>query len=131
MIKFAIGTDDGIEFSKHHFGSSQKYLIYTFDLETNKIIHIDTIQNITPEERKHGDPEKAQNIGSLLKGVSVLVAKRMGSNVARMRKKFVPIMCKDVNIEQALERLPKYIEQIQMGLAKPMGEDKEIIKLNL
>lgn len=129
MIKFAVGTDDGVNFTDNHFGESGKYLIYDFDLDSKQITFVKIIDNSTPEETEHGDAKKANNVGSLLKGISLLVAKVMGLNITRMRKKFVPVMCAGINIEEALALMPNFIEKFRTEMTKPAGEARKIIRI--
>ena len=128
-IKLAIGTDDEIEFSKDHFGSAKKYLIYEINFETKELTHLSTIENETPEEEMHGDPKKAKNIGELLGDVQILVAKLMGKNILRMKKKFLPIICFDLSIQEFLSIVFEYLPEIQDELDKPQGVDKTVLKI--
>ncbi|HAJ32888.1 MAG TPA: hypothetical protein DCK79_05905 [Candidatus Atribacteria bacterium] len=53
-IKLACGTDNGIELTNKHFGSSNYFLIYDFDLETKDLRLLKKIENSTQVEEKHG-----------------------------------------------------------------------------
>lgn len=129
MIKFAIGTDDNVNYSSEHFGSARFFQIYSLNLETKEIILLETIDNETPEEEHHGDPEKAKSVSGLLKDVSIFVGKRMGPNITRIRKKYVPIISRTDSIERSLSLLPKLIPDIKKESEKPMGTSKEVLML--
>lgn len=129
LIRLAVGTDDNIFFSQAHFGSAKKYLIYSFNLATAEILLESEIENTTPEEEKHGDPKKAKNISSLLPDVSVLVARYMGANINKMRKKYVPIISKQNNIIQCMKKLPTILDQIIKELHKPVGTVKKVLRI--
>mgnify|MGYP003681941673 CR=1 FL=1 len=85
-IKLACGTDNEIEFTNKHFGSSKYFLIYEFDLETKDLGFLRRIENFTPEEEKHGDIKKAKSLSELLNNVFVLVAFRYGPNIIRRKR---------------------------------------------
>jgi len=129
-IKLALGTDDGIKFSDGHFGSSKYFLVYGLDLETNRLRFIEKLDNSSPEERSHGDPRKAKNISQLLRGVSVLVGFRMGPNIVRIRKGFVPVISRQKDIETALEKIKGLGRRIEAELEKAPGTDKKILHLD-
>ena len=128
-IKIAFGTDDGKELTKEHFGSAKYYLVYALDTKTKEISFIKKMDNKTPEEEKHGDPKKAKEVSQLMKDTKVLVGLVMGPNIIRMRKKFVPVISREKNIEKAIELLKNKIAEIGKELKKPEGEDKEVIYL--
>ncbi len=123
-LKIACATDDGINFSEEHFGSAKKFLIYELNLDTGDTKIVKTIENDTPEERTHGDPEKAKKISELLKDVQVLIGFAMGPNIIRMRKKFVPIISREKNIETALSKLKSLLNEIKSSLEK---EEKDVL----
>jgi len=131
FVKIACGTDDGINFTKEHFGSASFYLIYFFNLKTGEIKKIEERKNTSIEEEMHGDPKKAQSISALLKDVQVLVAFVMGPNIVRIRKKFLPIISRERSIKIALEKLKKQSNKIRQELKKKTGIDKEIIYLKI
>ena len=126
-IKLACGTDNGIEFTNEHFGSSKYFLIYDFDLETKDLRFLKRIENSTQEEEKHGDIKKAKSVSALLKNVFVLVAFRYGPNIIRIKKRFVPIISREKNIEKALNKVELYSNKIKSEIKKEKGIDKEII----
>lgn len=130
-IKIAAGTDDQKTFTEEHFGSAKYFLIYEWNRSTSEIGFVKSIPNLSPEERLHGDPKKAKNISQLMKSESVdlLLAKRMGVNVTKMRKKFIPIITNIPLIEDAVSKLPELAEKIEAELIKPENEQKKLIKI--
>jgi len=104
-IKLACGTDNGTEFTNEHFGSSKYFLIYDFDLEAKDLRFIKRIVNSSQEEEKHGDIKKAKSVSELLKNVFVFAAFRYGPNIIRIKKRFVPIISREKNIEKTLYKI--------------------------
>ena len=129
-IKLACGTDDGIEFSNEHFGSSKYFLIYELDLDTKKLKFLEKLENSSPEEKIHGDPKKAKKISELMKEISVLVGFKMGSNIIRIRKKFIPVISREKNIKIALEELKGLSPEIKIELNKKNETNKKILYIN-
>ncbi len=115
-VKIACATDDGVNFSQEHLGSAKKFLIYEFDLLNGTVTPVGEVGNITPQEKTHGDPEKARSISELLGGVDVLFGFAFGPNMVRMRRKFVPILSKERNIKSALEKLKKRAEDLKSAI---------------
>jgi predicted Fe-Mo cluster-binding NifX family protein len=126
-IKLACGTDNETEFTDGHFGSSKYFLIYDFDLETKDLRFLKRIENSTQEEEKHGDIKKAKSVSELLKNVSVLVAFRYGPNIIRIKRRFVPIISREKNIEKILNQVKLCSNKIKSEMEKEKGIDKEVI----
>lgn len=126
-IKLACGTDNETEFTNGHFGSSKYFLIHDFDLETKDLRFLKRIENSTQEEEKHGDIKKAKSVSELLKNVFVLVAFRYGPNIIRIKKRFVPIISREKNIEKTLNKVKLCSNKIKSEIEKERGIDKEII----
>ncbi len=127
-ILLACATDDGVNYSKEHFGSAKKYLLFKLNLKTKEIKSFGDIENSSVEEKMHGDPEKAKSLSSLLNGVSLLIGFRMGPNIVRMRKKFIPVISREENIKLSLNLLLAFIDKIKVNLNK--DGNKDIIYLN-
>ncbi len=124
-IKLACGTDNGTEFTNEHFGSSKYFLIYEFDLETKDLRFLKRIENSTQEEEKHGDIKKAKSVSELLENVSVFVANRYGPNIKRIKRRFIPIISREKNIEKTLNKVKLYSNKIE--IEKENRLNKEII----
>jgi len=128
-IILACGTDNKIDFSVEHFGSAKYFLFYEFDLEKKNIVFLKSINNYTlqKEEEKHGDLKKAKSVSELLENVSVFVANKYGPNIKRIKKRFVPIISREKNIEKTLSRIKKINRQIKTEVEKENRLDKNII----
>ena len=111
-FKIVCGSDDSINFTKNHFGDSEKFIFYKYSVEENKFILDKIIDNKTPEEEGHGDPKKAKQINVTLKEADALCAFVMGPNIERIRKNFVPIISRELNIEKALKILEIKIKEV-------------------
>ena len=120
-IFFAFATDNKKDFSDEHFGSAKYYLIYGY--KDNKLNFAKEITNITPEEETHGDPNKADSVGKLMKSnnVKILVAKAMGPNIIRMRRTFVPVISRIKSIKETIKKIEQ--EKIQEILKELKSED--------
>jgi len=113
-LVFAIGTDnEEIIKSDEHFGMSKYFQIWkyskgsTFLKETRENAKYKEDETIT-----HGDPGKAKATASVLVDVDVLVGKMMGPNIARLKKKFVPVVVREPNIKKSLEIIKENINEI-------------------
>lgn len=126
-IKIACATDDEIGLSKEHFGSANVYLVYELNFETKEMTFLEKIKNTTEEERGHGDPVKAKGVSELMKGIDVLVGLAMGTNIARIRKKFVPVISRKKDIGETLEKLKEKVSDIRAELDKATGEKRTAI----
>ena len=126
-VSVVCGTDDGINFTNSHFGDAKVYLIYSFNLETKEHKYVDRIKNPTEEEEEHGALRKAQSVSELLKEVDVFASTRMGPNIVRIRKNFVPVISRVRNIEKCLDRLEGFLDKIKQEAEKEKGIDREVI----
>ncbi len=126
-IKLACGTDNEVELTNKHFGSSKYFLIYELNLENKDLKFLEEIENSTLKEEKHGDIKKAKSISELLKNVFVLVAFKYGPNIKRIKKKFIPIISREKNIEKILNKVKHFSNEIKSEIEKEKGIDKEII----
>ena len=127
MEKFivACATDEGQRLINRHFGDAGRYDLY--ELTKNSAKFIRSIENSVPEEKGHADPEKAQNVGGLLKpeGVQVLVSGQFGPNLKRVKRKFVPVILRIFEIEEALKLLEEHFDEIATQHGR--GEEKNHI----
>jgi len=111
---FAVGTDDEKTIkAKDHFGMSKYYLIYEYS--NGELTFKEKRENTKYQEdetRIHGDPEKAKRVTSALNGVGVIVGKLFGPNITRLKNKFVAVVIREPNIENALESIKDGINEI-------------------
>ena len=126
-FKLAAGTDDKKNFTDSHFGESQVFLIY--EVKDDKLRLIEERENQKFDEEKHGDEKKASHISAQLKDVNVLVGRVFGPNIVRIRKKFVPVLSKEKNIEKSLnELILKYRDKLVAEITSDK-EEKDIIRI--
>jgi len=123
----AFATDDGLTFMDRHFGDALQYDIY--EISATKVDFIRAITNTIEEEDMHADPNKAKGIAGLLKqdGVQVLVSKKFGANINRMKKKFVCILMNDKQISGSITIIQQHFEHIIKELEK--GEKRHFLNM--
>ena len=113
-LTFAIGTDDGKTIkADDHVGMSKYYLIYEYS--EGEMVFKEKRENIKYNEDErliHGDPNKAKKVSSVLEGIDVIVGKRIGPNIVRMKTKFVPVIIREPLIEKATEIIKENINEI-------------------
>jgi len=125
-MKIAFGTNDGKTFCDDHFGDSKYFVIYEFSKEGKKFI--EKRNNAKFDEESHGSEKKAAHITEQLKDIPVLGAKVFGPNIARIRKKFVPIIIHVNSIESAVDLMYGILENIEENL-KNNDKENDIIHL--
>lgn len=128
-IKLAVGVKDLKSLSNSHFGDSNFYLIYEMNIDNKKIVQVDTIENKTLEyeedEVLHGDPKKASKVSVLLKDVTVVMAHVFGPNIMKIKKKFIPIISKEKNLQLAMSILAKNLNLIEDEIKRINSNNKE------
>ncbi len=109
----AFATDNGKHFIDRHSGDAKYYDLY--QINSSSANFIKRIENNTGKEERHADPVKAKGISELLKkeGVQVMVSKRFGPNIKRIKSKFVCVMMNDPEIETSLKNLQQKLRHIQ------------------
>ncbi len=112
-LKVAFATDDKKNLVNKHFGDAEFYLIY--EISKDEINFVEKRQNTSTEEdeRFHGDPKKANKMGTIMKGVQVLCNKQFGKNITRMSKNFVPVIFNIDNIDEAIKIIQNNFEQVE------------------
>ncbi len=129
FIKIAIGVGENDEiFNKGHFGESKKYFIYKFEISGKKMEFVKSILNTSPEEKMHADPEKARNVASIIGDIDCVLAHAIGQNIIRMKKKYLILISRSLNIEETLNIFPEKIDLILQELAKN-SEDRKVIHI--
>lgn len=121
MLIVALGTDDKESLTSEHFGDARYFAIYRVDASGWSLIEYR--DNISPEERMHGDPKKARSIMQQLKGCDVLLGHAMGPNFLRMRDEspFLPVISRTRDIEGALSLLVDNFDSIVKALEAKRG----------
>ncbi len=123
----AFGLKNDNELTDKHFGDSTYFDVY--ELTENSIKYIKRINNVKVKERMHGDPNKAGIIGELLKEADILVAFRMGPNILRMKKRFVPVIINTKDIKKVEKTLILNFDKISKEVSR-IG-DKNYITLKI
>ncbi len=125
----ACATDDEEKFINKHFGDARKYMIYNINDEGNIKFIKRIINTVDEEEEVHADPEKAKGIKDLLQAedVQVLLSKKFGSNIIRVRKHFVPVVVKDERVEEGLVKLSKNINKVNEEWKKGKSRDHIVL----
>lgn len=125
----AFATDDGVHFMDRHFGDAEQYVLYEIGIAELK--YIKTIHNSAEEEDEeaHADPNKAKGIAQLLKKdeVRILVSKKFGANINRMKKKFVCILMNDQQFSESIAKIQQNFDTILVELEK--GESRHFLNL--
>ncbi|MHA1745085.1 MAG: hypothetical protein ACTSWW_03730 [Promethearchaeota archaeon] len=129
ILTIAVGVlENENEFPNDHFGESKKFLLYQFNIVSHQLSLLKMIPNTSPEERVHGDPDKAHGVASIIGDVDCILGHAIGKNVLRMRKKYVILLSPSSVVKTALSHLPKYINRILEEKAKS-GESRKIVHL--
>lgn len=108
----AFAADDEKHFTSSHFGDAEFYLIYV--INSDSIEFAGRIDNTSIETDAHADPEKAKSVSVIMKnkGVQVLVSRRFGPNIVRVRNHFVPVLVKRAEIEEGIKVVQDNLEAI-------------------
>jgi len=118
---FAFATDDGQNLKNDgHFGNAKYYSIYRISSEKEEFI--EQRKNIKIEENEediHGDYNKAKAVSSVLDGINVLINKKFGPNIKRMKEKFVCVIARTESIKETINivktNMDKIIEEYKKG----------------
>ena len=123
----AFATDDQQVFTYEHFGEAKEYLI--FEITKKDYSLIATVTNKSPEEKMHGDPNKAKGVASLLKpyGVNVLISSFFGKNITRQQQKFVVILSNTQFIDQAIFNIQENFKTVVSEWEK--GETRNYLRI--
>lgn len=108
----AFATKDGQVYTTEHFGAAEIYAIYSFDGVEFK--HLEDLRNTTEEESEDGEQGKAQSILDLLvmRKVDIVVAKRFGPNIRRIRHRLIPVIASSEDVSTTLPSLEMEWEKI-------------------
>jgi len=113
-LVFAIGTDDGKNIKQDdHVGMSKYFQVWEY--LNGKLTFKEKRKNIKyneDETRIYGDPNKAKVTTSALKGIEILVGKRFGPNIVRLKNKFVCTVVRESEIKKALKIIKENINEI-------------------
>ena len=126
-LTVAFATDDKENLTREHFGEAKEYLVYEISKINSELIR--TVKNGSPEEKMHGDPNKAKGVAHLLNPlkVKVLVNKAFGRNMTRMQQKFVVILSNNMSIEETIQNMQSQFATIAEEWDK--GEERDYLKI--
>jgi predicted Fe-Mo cluster-binding NifX family protein len=128
-LMVAFGTDDGKNLNTDHVGNAHFFLIYRFLDGREKSIEKKRNPKFQEDESLiHGDPAKAAAVGSVLQGVDVLVGKKFGPNIVRLKKKFVCVIVRADSIEDATEIVGANIDVIEAEKNKGEARSHLVLK---
>lgn len=126
----ACGTRDGDQITNDHFGESSYFHIY--NLDDMEPCLVKEVENTSREEDKalgHGDPGKAREVSEILKreSVNIVLAHKMGPNIVKISKNFVPVIFRGTDINEGLTALLNHIHLVEREWRK--GEKREYVVL--
>ena len=125
VISFA--TDNGQTFVNRHCGDAEKFYIYNLNGIESK--YLKSIDNIADKNHNHGEENKAKNIGKILKSenVNILVSKKFGSNINKIKKQFLPVIVDVETIDEGIKLVNNNFNLVLTEYNK--GEDREPLEL--
>jgi len=122
----AFAADDEKHFTASHFGDAEFYLLYVLNKDEAK--YVGKIDNTSIETDAHADPEKAKSVSRIMKkkGVQVLVSRRFGPNIMRVKNHFVPVLVRQKEIEEGLKVVQDNLEVINEQWNKDSSQRKHL-----
>jgi len=130
-LVFAIGTDDDKTIKANdHVGMANFFHILEYS--DGELIFKEKRANPKyneDETRTHGDPGKAKATASALRGVDVLVGKRFGPNIIRLKNQFVCAIIREKEIAGVMDIIKKNIGSILVEKNNKDGRERSGIVL--
>lgn len=122
----AFPTNDGNHLVNDHFGEANYFDLYRIGKE--EISFLKRIENQSPEERGHGDPNKAKKISQILKkeNVQVILSLKFGGNIFRMLTQFSCARVHDNVIASMAMKVQTQINLVENNWE--MGESRKMIQ---
>lgn len=122
----AFPTNDGNHLVNEHFGEAEYFDLYRIGKE--EITFLKRIENQSPEERGHGDPNKAKKITQILKkeNVQLILSRKFGGNIFRMLSQFSCVRVQDNEITSMTQKVQKQIDLVESNWE--MGENRKMIQ---
>ena len=120
---FAISSENN--FSNQHFGDAENFMIYSW--ENQKLVFTEKLINPHQgmhENQNHGSAKKGNDIINLLKkkGVTVLVSKQFGPNIAMVNQHFIPVIISESQPQKVISVLEKHMSWIEDELCNKSGD---------
>ena len=118
IVAIAVTGDSKI-LTRTHFGSAEAYALYRCNHEQCKPDGV--INNTTGEERHEGDQKKAVSVRALMSqhNVSIVVARRFGPNIKRIRNFLVPVIALSEGLDDTLHDVTLLWERIIQQFSMP------------
>lgn len=122
----AFANDDGENLMNRHFGDAEFYDIY--EISNFNFQFIKRIENSSVEESGHMDEKKAKGLSKILKesGVTIVISKKFGPNIIRIKSKFVCIILNIDKINEAIKIIKNNFTEILSEWEK--GENRSYLK---
>lgn len=110
---------------KGHFGDAECYLQYEITEDSFRFIEkFDNPKIAEIHHVKGGDPKKAKGMKQFLHGSNVLVSRQFGQNITRMLEKFVCVIIRTEQIEDAIaivqQNFGRIIDEHNKDKRKPL-----------
>jgi len=113
-LVFAVGTDDSKTIkSGDHVGMSKYFQIWKYS--NGELTFEEKRKNVKykeDESKIHGDPGKARATASVLENIDVLVGKRIGPNIKKLKYKFVCAVVREKTIAETIGLIKGNINEI-------------------
>lgn len=121
----AFATDEGKTFMDRHFGDAIQFDIY--EINASESHFIKTIENKTIAQQEIHGSGKAAGIAGMLKkeNVQILVSKKFGTNINKMKLKFVCMLMNNDSISEALQQIQENLVTVTAEWAK--GEERHFL----
>jgi len=126
----AFATDEkGVEIPSGHFGSASHYAVYRISTENYEFIEVRENAKIEEDETKiHGDPNKANSVKNVLKGINVLVGRAFGPNIKRVIKKFACVIVTTELVVDAANLVKSNLDDIYSQYQKGEGRKHIVLR---
>jgi predicted Fe-Mo cluster-binding NifX family protein len=112
-LKIVFATDDGNSFMDRHFGDAKYFDLHEIGSDHAQFIR--RIENsVSKKDESHADGQKAFGIAGLFKadGIQVLVSKKFGANINKMKTQFVCVLMNDGQISKSVKTIQREYERI-------------------
>ena len=123
----ACATNDGEVLTGSHFGSARIFSLYERNGEGFRAVG--QVENSTEGEKEDGDRRKARSVVELLtdQGVDVVLARRYGPNIRRIRSKLISVVTGAMAATQGMAQLDAQWPRIKNELTLPPAERRHIV----
>ena len=122
----AFSNNNGKNLTDKHFGDAEFYDIYEISDSDSKFIK--KIKNSSGKGSGHMDEKKAKGVSEILKesGVKIVISKRFGPNILRIKSKFVCVILSIDEINESIKIVQNNLPEILSEWEK--GENRSYLK---